>query len=267
MDKINLLAAIASHFTDIVETNREHIKNNNITLSVMCNTMNDDANGTPVTRIAMVDKMILHEQHEHFLHYDFESMVHEMSNTSALSSVAVGGDRQWFYQMCTQMGYFQTSDDKPHIFGTFVTLQFYIEQCREIFYNDLSTTNMGQLINNTNIKYGALRPQNLTNVLSVQGSADPWHIVGITKPVPDSVQVLIIPGTSHCADLYPSHSTDLPQLIMARDAILSFIKNVLGLTDDGSSTMSSNPSLSYLSSSGSSFFNLCPTKCDSSMVI
>lgn len=267
MDKINLLAAIASHFTDVVETNREHIKNNNITLAVVCETMTDETNGTPVERIAMVDKMILHEQHERFLHFDYETMVYEMSNTSALSSVAVGGDRQWFYQMCTQMGYFQTSDDKPHIFGTFVTLQFYIDQCKQIFDTDLTKLNMGLLINNTNIKYGALKPQNLSNVLSVQGSADPWHIVGITKPIENSIQVLIIPETSHCADLYPSHSSDVPQLVLARNTILSFLKNILAITDYGSSELS-RPSSSYLSSlSGSSYLNMCLTKCDSLTVI
>lgn len=271
MDKENLLSAIASHFTDVVETNLEHLRNNNINIKKICKIMTNNSNGSPIERIAKVNWIILRQQHETVLHYKYKPMINEMSNTSISSPVAIGGDRQWFYQMCTQMGFFQTTSYKPHIFGTFVELQFYINQCQAIFDRNLNKSNMKQLIHKTIKRYGGLAPKNITNILSVQGTADPWHIVGITTPIPGHVQVILIPGTAHCADLYPPHKTDPPQLTAARKKILQFIKTLLGNPINSSITSaaasSSVTSSSYmLKMKNSSYLKMCrrySTKCDS----
>lgn len=49
-------------------------------------------------------------------------------------------------------------------------------------------------VNRTNILYGALNLK-VTNVVFVQGSIDPWHILGLTKSPNPQMPVIYINGT------------------------------------------------------------------------
>ena len=66
------------------------------------------------------------------LDYRYEKMMETYRNVS-WSSEAAEGSRQWTYQTCTEFGFFQTSDHKPRIFGDEFPLDFYTQQCEDIF--------------------------------------------------------------------------------------------------------------------------------------
>lgn len=42
-------------------------------------------------------------------------------------------DRQWFYQTCSELGYFQTSDDPYEVFGQGFSTKFFWQECSDVF--------------------------------------------------------------------------------------------------------------------------------------
>ena len=59
----------------------------------------------------------------------------------------------------------------------------------------------------------------VSNVVFVHGSIDPWHAMGITSSSCQSAPALYIEGTAHCANMYPEAPDDPVQLKTARRRI------------------------------------------------
>lgn len=70
----------------------------------------------------------------------------------------------------------------------------------------------------TNQVFGGLSP-NTTKVISVHGTIDPWHRLGIVEDLSDSFPAILINGTSHCEDLQSTSFLDRPGLTAARTAV------------------------------------------------
>lgn len=66
-------------------------------------------------------------------------------------------------------------------------------------------------------------PKNATNIIFPNGSIDPWHALGITSNISDSLIAVFITGTAHCANMYPPRDSDLPGLVSAREEISQII--------------------------------------------
>ena len=67
----------------------------------------------------------------------------------------------------------------------------------------------------SNELFGALDPD-LTNVVFVHGTIDPWSAMGRTEPWPnDTVDVLIVKDGSHCQNMYPKIEDTWPNPTMA----------------------------------------------------
>lgn len=88
--------------------------------------------GTPVDRLAEVNRVLLEESKETCLDYKYDKMLGEMKNVSWSAPVAEGS-RQWTYQTCTEFGFYQTSDDKNLMFGDRFPVDFFIRQCQDIY--------------------------------------------------------------------------------------------------------------------------------------
>lgn len=88
--------------------------------------------GTPVDRLAEVNRVLLNESKQKCLDYRYDKMLNEMRNISWTSNVAEG-IRQWTYQTCAEFGFFQTSDDKNLLFGDRLPVEFFIRQCEDIY--------------------------------------------------------------------------------------------------------------------------------------
>lgn len=225
---------MANIFAETVQLNNLNTAGNSITLNMICEIMTNNAFGKPIERIGLVNKLILQERNQTEMYYNYNEMIRQLKDESIYSMIAGAGERQWFYQACNQLGFFQTTTLKPEIFGNAnIPLEFYINKCIDVFGgggDGVSYTNktIQKFIANTNNRYGGRKPFILLpTVMSVEGSNDPWNQIGIIKSIPNSVNAILIPGTAHCADMYASSNKDLPQLTQARIAIIAFLQKIM----------------------------------------
>lgn len=71
-------------------------------------------------------------------------------------------------------------------------------QCRpilidEFFIYSFTKNTLSRKVFETNIYYGGYKPA-VQNVISVQGSIDPWHLLGITQNIGHKIEAVFING-------------------------------------------------------------------------
>uniref|UniRef100_A0A6P7GPI4 Serine protease F56F10.1 n=1 Tax=Diabrotica virgifera virgifera TaxID=50390 RepID=A0A6P7GPI4_DIAVI len=191
----NFFMNLAENFAGVVQYNNDNsagIKKKNLTVDRLCNVLLDESTGLEINRLAAVTKLILDADGNSCFDYNYNNMVDSMKEVSWDSDAAYGS-RQWTYQTCTEFGYFQTSSYKPHIFGTRFPLSFSIQQCLDTFGSLYNETFLNHAIERTNVLYGGLDIE-VSNVVFVQGSLDPWHVLGVTKTLNDKAPAIVIEG-------------------------------------------------------------------------
>ncbi|XP_068105558.1 thymus-specific serine protease-like [Hyperolius riggenbachi] len=134
------------------------------------------------------------------------------------------GDRQWYYQTCTEFGYYQTCEDVSCPFSPRINLQSQLDLCIQVF--QIPTDSVSQAVQFTNEYYGADHPKS-SRIIFVNGDVDPWHALSVLKNQSRSEIAIYINGTAHCANMSPSHSTDPPSLQQARKEIAMKIEEWL----------------------------------------
>ncbi|XP_072396390.1 putative serine protease F56F10.1 isoform X1 [Diabrotica undecimpunctata] len=224
LDMSNFFMSLADNFAGVVQynkDNREVTKKRNLTVDRLCDILLDESIGPEINRLAAVNNLILDVDGEKCLDYSYNKMIDEMKDVS-WDSDAAAGSRQWTYQTCTEFGYYQTSSYKPHIFGTRFPLSFSIQQCQDIFGSSYNETFLNHAIERTNVLYGGLDIE-VSNVVFVQGSLDPWHVLGVTTTLNDKAPAILIKGAAHCANMYNPSDDDTPQLKAARVQIEELI--------------------------------------------
>lgn len=138
--------------------------------------------------------------------------------------------RQWYYQSCAEFGYFQTAPAVKPLRSSRITLQYHLDLCQRVFSvngTDLAVP-LYPMIDSTQTLNGGMSPHG-TNIFFTNGDIDPWHVLGVTQNLsccPSEIAYLIH-GTSHCADLGPSSSSDPPALTAARAEVTAQIRQVL----------------------------------------
>ncbi|XP_023014735.1 putative serine protease F56F10.1 [Leptinotarsa decemlineata] len=230
LDISNFFSTLAGNFAGIAQYNKDNRKSNrqhNVTLDVLCNIMVNQSIGPQITRLSAVNNLILSITNQECLDYKYDKMISELRNISWDSITSEGG-RQWTYQTCTEFGFYQTSDYKPQIFGDKFPLDFSVQQCTDIFGPRYNLTFLQDAVERTNIMYGALNID-VTNVVFVHGSVDPWHALGITKTLENRAPAIYIEGGAHCSNMYPKSENDTPQLRAARVQIQQLIGSWLDL--------------------------------------
>jgi hypothetical protein len=131
--------------------------------------------------------------------------------------------RSWLWQTCNEFGYYQSTDIGYNIFGSAVPVNYYIRTCMDIFGQSFNRTYIDNAVDRTLRKYGGTKNYKGTNVVLPNGSVDPWHALGLYNSTDPSVISILIQGTAHCADMYPSRSQDPSGLTQARQTIQSTI--------------------------------------------
>lgn len=225
-DVSKFFETLAGNFAGIVQYNKDNRMGkssltNNITIDTLCNIMENTKIGSSLDRLAAINKLLLTTYDQKCLDYKYDNMVKALSETSWDSLMSEGG-RQWMYQTCTEFGFYQTSTYRPQVFGNQFPVDFFVQQCVDIFGAKFNRNFIELSIDRTNNIYGALDIE-VTNVVFVQGSIDPWHALGITKTLEQGAPAIYIDGTAHCANMYPASPNDLPQLSAAREQIRDFI--------------------------------------------
>lgn len=79
-----------------------------------------------------------------------------------------------------------------------------------------------------------------TNVVFLNGDADPWSPLGLKNSTDPSVVSFLINGTSHCVDMYSETEDDLPDLKTARKIVDENIEKWLNSTTTTKSPNSAN---------------------------
>ncbi|XP_065160833.1 putative serine protease K12H4.7 [Atheta coriaria] len=227
-DIANFFEVLAGNFAGVVQYNKDNRQgSNNITIDTLCDIMTNQDLGPPVPRLAEVNSLILNATNQTCLDYKYDKMIASLRNISWDSETAEGG-RQWTYQTCIEFGFFQSSTYKPQVFGDSFPADFFIQQCVDIFGMKYNASFLEDAVERTNILYGALNID-VSNVVFVHGSIDPWHALGITKTVNQNAPAIYIEGTAHCANMYPERGDDLPALKAARVQVANLIDSWLRL--------------------------------------
>uniref|UniRef100_G3UML3 Serine protease 16 n=1 Tax=Loxodonta africana TaxID=9785 RepID=G3UML3_LOXAF len=133
--------------------------------------------------------------------------------------------RQWFYQCCTEFGFFQTTDSNNHPFSG-LPLRYYVKRCSDVFGTGFNYDSLTWRVKANNIYYGGFNV-NGSKIIFSNGSNDPWHFLGITKDISRDLPAVFMKGEIHCADMYKQMDTDSHELIQAREKIFQILQKWL----------------------------------------
>jgi len=187
-------------------------------ITEVCETMVEKKNGNSAfDRLAKLNELSLKEQGQRCLNYTYQSMLDDLLETEWDKSIQVGG-RQWTYQTCSEFGWYQSSDQPNHPYGSRFPVKDSIKVCTDLFGDIFNAKYIESMVEDSNSYYGA-KELDVDNVVFVHGSIDPWHAMGRTTDLNEDAPAIIIQGTSHCADMYSNKKSDPPQLIKARARI------------------------------------------------
>jgi len=128
------------------------------------------------------------------------------SNSSDKLEDNKGSGRQWYWQTCTEFGYWQSAPQAPQrrVRSKYVTAEYYENGCTDAFGKDNIPPR--PQVERINTVYQADHI-NTTRIVFVNGELDPWRRLSVSAPdaaprqsSPD-VPVYIVKGGSHCEDL------------------------------------------------------------------
>jgi pimeloyl-ACP methyl ester carboxylesterase len=138
------------------------------------------------------------------------------------------GIRQWFYQSCTEYGYWQNAyhEEKLSARSQMINSEYHASICRRLF--GIETAAQTEALNRK--FYFPLFESSTSNIFFSNGSRDPWMNLSIAKENGNDLNpknvVITIDGAAHCDDLRmnPSDSSSIKEarskfLDLARDWI------------------------------------------------
>lgn len=154
------------------------------------------------------------------LNYEFAlDMFKDAEWNSNLVSV---GYRQWLYQTCSELGWYQTSGSKYQPFGSLHPVDFNYQNCENLF--GLNREAVDKAIQRTNEKYGGYN-SNVENVFFTHGQIDPWRVMGVQETQISTSPAMVIHGASHCQDLNPLDPSDNLEMRAAKLKIKELIED------------------------------------------
>ncbi|RUS86001.1 hypothetical protein EGW08_006213 [Elysia chlorotica] len=220
-DIANLFSTLAGNFEGVVQYNKDNRAfeggaGTNITIDTVCGIMTNKALGDELHRYAQVNSLMLKTYSQNCTEFKYSKMIASLRDV-AWSSEAAEGGRQWTYQTCTEFGWYQSSDSEAQPFKHTFPIDFWTQQCQDIFNIKFNSSFIARAVAHTNDGYGA-RNYTQDRVVFVNGDIDPWHYLGITKSLPQA-QAILIPGTAHCANMYPAAEDDPAALVQARKTV------------------------------------------------
>ncbi|XP_075991129.1 putative serine protease K12H4.7 [Anticarsia gemmatalis] len=227
LDIDNFYNSIADDFADLVQYNEDNrisadAKYKNLTINTVCNMLTADGSVPAYKKLAAFNSVVLDKTNQTCLDYSYDNMIKDLRNMTWPA-----GGRQWMYQTCTEFGFYQTSSAEVEVFGNRFGLDFYTKQCEDVFGKKYNGDFIAAAAEWTNNYYGALDIE-VSRVVFVHGSVDPWHALGITKTQDNDAPAIYIKGTAHCANMYPSSADDSSDLIEARVEIQQYLAKWIG---------------------------------------
>ncbi|EDV20342.1 uncharacterized protein TRIADDRAFT_63413 [Trichoplax adhaerens] len=219
-DISTFMQSLAGNFEGIVQYNKDNTGFERhtpaTTLTDLCKIMEKNK---PLDGYVKVNSLILKQNGQKCNDVVYKDMIKQMQQSKFQPGIA---GRLWFYQTCTEFGYYQTSDSKKQSFGNMFPIKYWVQQCADVFGKKFSPSYINGEITMTNNYYGALAIKG-TRIVFPNGSIDPWHALGLLKSTDATRPTIFIKGTAHCANMYPPTSKDPAGLRQARTKILGYL--------------------------------------------
>uniref|UniRef100_A0A914C7J4 Uncharacterized protein n=1 Tax=Acrobeloides nanus TaxID=290746 RepID=A0A914C7J4_9BILA len=140
------------------------------------------------------------------LDINYNSYIQYLQNTDLDNA-----DRAWFYQTCSEFGFYQTTDNNYDFYGNIIPIDWYVKQCRDVFGSAFDNSTVYSNIAYTNVLFHGQNGYHGPNTMLTYGTADPWHVLGVLSqngPFP-----IMMNGTYHCAAMGEMNKTsDPPEL-------------------------------------------------------
>lgn len=126
------------------------------------------------------------------------------------------GMRQWFYQSCTEFGFWQNVNPDFHNRTRSVRIN-------AVYHNNLCQRLFGMNANNvesTNLKYYApILEMSASAILFTNGEEDPWMNLSIVESQNPEIETLVIKGAAHCDDLGMASTQPLREAMQLFDRL------------------------------------------------
>ncbi|XP_017351738.1 thymus-specific serine protease [Ictalurus punctatus] len=210
-DRTELVQSVADIFMGSVQYNEEGVM---LTISQICDIMTNQSQEEVYDRLVELAAMYRAMAKEPCLDISHQHTILNLNKSTSGSF----GYRQWYFQTCSEFGFYQTCDDASCPFVHVLTLQDHTQLCPQLFEIPEHTLPMN--IAFTNQYYGGAQAQT-QRVLYINGDIDPWMELSIVRNGTrvDEDRAIVIHGAAHCADMNPTHSGDKPSLRQARKEI------------------------------------------------
>ncbi|KAK5971100.1 Serine carboxypeptidase S28 [Trichostrongylus colubriformis] len=220
-------STVISYFQDINQysgDNRNAATRNGLGIPKACEIMTNTTLGDEMDRVKRVLDWYtnLTGGVEDCYPNNYTDYLQKYKDTSYSNIDDVVAMRSWIWQTCTELGYFQTTDYGDNtIFGSTIPVDFFSDQCIELFGPEYTLSETYRRVDAVNKKYGGATAYKGDKVVFPNGSIDPWKSIGLLKGNPDKkIDAFMIDGTAHCADMYPASPNDKKSLTEARTRIL-----------------------------------------------
>lgn len=132
LDITNFFESVASNFAGIVQYNKDNNQQMTLSIDEACDVMLNSSIGAQFNRLAAVNSILLNDTKKDCLDYNYKAMIEDLKNTT-WSSEAASGMRQWLWQTCNEFGFYQTSEQNASMFGDRFGIDFFTEQCANIY--------------------------------------------------------------------------------------------------------------------------------------
>ncbi|MFJ1268703.1 S28 family serine protease [Legionella lytica] len=148
------------------------------------------------------------------------------SNTQGLSM------RQWYYQSCTEYGYWQNAHPNPQLStrSALINLDYHHQVCKRLF--QLTQPAQTSRLNAT--LYYPLMDSLVSKIFFTNGEQDPWSTLSLAEKNGNAVNphlnYQLILGAAHCDDLHRPAENDSPSLQQARQTMESLLGQWLANT-------------------------------------
>lgn len=210
----HLINTLTEKFAGIVQYNKVRTDSKS-SIGFCCDNMTATHLGSPLQRLAR----LMSDNDGKCLNASYEQFISHYKNVSwDLNSIL----RSWYFQTCTEYGYYSTSNSTNSIFGSLLPLDYFLNICTNLYGNYYNGTYLKKRVMRTNLIYGGYKPD-ISNVIFTNGDIDPWHKLSVLNDLNESTPSILMKGISHCQDFLEDLSTDPIDLSKARQIVRQIV--------------------------------------------
>ncbi|XP_063533184.1 putative serine protease K12H4.7 [Cydia strobilella] len=137
--------------------------------------------------------------------------------------------RAWYYQTCTEYGFYQTAPTSGTVFDPLIWLSvdFYVDICKKAFTEKFDEEFVYDAVERVNLMFGGLEP-NVNNTINIHGDYDPWHALGVYEhDLKENSPTITVPRASHCFDMQGWLTTDTIRMTQTKQEVRRIVASWL----------------------------------------